>query len=227
MLALLHTSPLHVPVFEALRDEDHPGLELRHFVDEDLLSRARSHGPDAVAADVRAVLDRAVADGARAVLCTCSTLGAVAEAAGAPVPVVRTDRPMAAAAVAAGPRVVVLATVESTFEPTVGLLREEARRAERAVHVRTVLVDGAWSRFAAGDTEGCARLVADAADAVEDADAVLLAQGSMAPAQRLTRTPVPVLSSPRSGLAAGARAARGDEGAGAQSPADAPAATGG
>ncbi|MFD7131677.1 aspartate/glutamate racemase family protein [Streptomyces sp. NPDC059894] len=227
MLALLHTSPLHVPVFEALRDEDHPGLELRHFVDEDLLSRARAHGPDAVAADVRAVLDQAVAEGARAVLCTCSTLGAVAEAAGTRVPVVRADRPMAAAAVAAGPRVVVLATVESTFEPTVGLVREEARRAERAVSVRTVLVDGAWSRFAAGDTEGCARLVADAADAVGDADAILLAQGSMAPAQRLTRTPVPVLSSPRSGLAAGARAARSDGDTSAQAPEGAPAATGG
>jgi hypothetical protein len=209
VLALLHTSPLHVPVFEALRDEDHPGLELRHFVDEDLLSRARTAGPEAVAADVRGVLDRAVADGARAVLCTCSTLGAVAEAAGAPVPVVRVDRPMAAAAVAAGSRVVVLATVASTFGPTTALIEEEARRAARPVAVRTVLVDGAWARFEAGDTEGCDRLVADAADAVRDADAIILAQASMTGAQRLTRTPTPVLSSPRPGLAAGARAALG------------------
>ncbi|MFI6034779.1 aspartate/glutamate racemase family protein [Streptomyces sp. NPDC051315] len=208
MLALLHTSPAHVPVFDALRDEDHPGLELRHFVDEDLLSRARAQGPDTVADDVRAVLARAAAEGARAVLCTCSTLGAVAETAGAAVPVVRVDRPMAAAAVAAGPRVAVLATVESTFGPTADLIVEEARRAARPVTVRRILVDGAWDRFAAGDAEGCARLVADAADAVRDADAIVLAQASMTPAQRLTRTRVPVLSSPRPGLAAGARAAR-------------------
>ncbi|MFD7638908.1 arylsulfatase, partial [Streptomyces sp. NPDC059873] len=26
MLALLHTSPVHIPVFDALRDADHPGL---------------------------------------------------------------------------------------------------------------------------------------------------------------------------------------------------------
>ncbi|MFF8970245.1 aspartate/glutamate racemase family protein [Streptomyces sp. NPDC014995] len=208
MLALLHTSPVHVPVFDALRDEDHPGLELRHFVDEDLLARARARSPEAVADDVRAVLARAVAEGARAVLCTCSTLGAVAETAGARVPVVRVDRPMAAAAVAAGPRVVVLATVESTVAPTAELIAEEARRAARPVTVRRILVDGAWARFAAGDTEGCARLVADAADAVRDADAIVLAQASMAPARQLTRTPVPVLSSPRPGLAAGARAAQ-------------------
>ncbi|MGP4087261.1 arylsulfatase, partial [Streptomyces sp. KR55] len=121
MLALLHTSPVHVPVFDALRDEDHQGLELRHFVDEELLDRARDKGPEAVADDLRAVLERAVADGARAVLCTCSTLGGVAETAGAGVgvPVLRGDRPMAAAAVAAGSRVVVLGTLESTFGPTV------------------------------------------------------------------------------------------------------------
>ncbi|MFF4249749.1 aspartate/glutamate racemase family protein [Streptomyces sp. NPDC001663] len=210
MLALLHTSPAHVPVFDALRDEDHPGLELRHFVDEDLLARARRESPEAVADEVRAALDKAVGEGARAVLCTCSTIGAVAEAAaaGTGVPVLRSDRPMAAAAVAAGSRIVVLASVESTFVPTVSLIEEEAVRAGRPVQVRTRLVEGAWDAFAAGDTEGCARLVAEAADAVTDADAIVLAQGSMAPAQHLTTTAVPVLSSPRPGLAAGAEAVR-------------------
>ncbi|SEC74200.1 hypothetical protein SAMN05216489_01504 [Streptomyces sp. 3213] len=210
MLALLHTSPAHVPVFDALRDEDHQGLELRHYVDEDLLARARREGPEAVTDAVRDALREAVADGARAVLCTCSTIGAVAESAGVGVgvPVLRGDRPMAAAAVAAGARVVVAATLESTLRPTAALIEEEARRIGRSVIVRTLLVDGAWARFESGDTEGCARLVADAVDAVTDADAIVLAQGSMAGAQQLTTTPVPVLSSPRLGLGAGARAAR-------------------
>lgn len=208
MLALLHTSPVHVPVFDALRDADHQGLELRHFVDEGLLDRARRHGPESVAAEVSAALERAVADGARAVLCTCSTIGGVAEAAaaGAGVPVLRVDRPMAAAAVAAGSRVVVLATVRSTLDPTVALVEEEARRAGRDVTVRTLLVEEAWPRFEAGDHEGYARQVAAAADAVTGADAIVLAQASMTPARRLTRTTVPVLSSPRPGLAAGAAA---------------------
>ncbi|MEV8031718.1 aspartate/glutamate racemase family protein [Streptomyces sp. NPDC002742] len=207
-LALLHTSPTHVPVFDALRDESHPGLELRHLVDEELLARARREGPEAVADDVRALVGRAVADGARVVLCTCSTIGAVAERADAGVPVLRVDRPMAAAAVAAGPRVVVLATVASTLEPTVALVEEEARRVGRPVDVRTELVDGAWALFEAGDTDGCARVVADAADAVSHADAIVLAQASMTAAQRFTTTAVPVLSSPRPGLAAAADAVR-------------------
>ncbi|MER7053898.1 aspartate/glutamate racemase family protein [Streptomyces sp. NPDC000351] len=210
MLALLHTSPVHVPVFDALRDEAHPGLELRHHVDAELLDRARREGPEAVTEDVRARLRQAVAEGARAVLCTCSTIGAVAEAAahGAGVPVLRVDRPMAAAAVAAGPRVVVLAALESTLTPTVALIGEEARRAGRSVEVRTLLVDGAWPRFESGDTEGYLRLVAEAADAVTHADAIVLAQASMAPARESARAAVPVLASPAPGLAAGAAAAR-------------------
>ncbi|MFI9155086.1 aspartate/glutamate racemase family protein [Streptomyces sp. NPDC053367] len=209
MLALLHTSPVHVPVFDALRDETHPGLALRHLVAEDLLTRARGDGPDAVAADVRALVGEAVADGARAVLCTCSTLGGIAEAtaASAGVPVLRVDRPMAAAAVAAGPRIVVLAALRSTLTPTAALIEDESHRSGRPAEVRLVLVDDAWPRFESGDTGSYLRLIADAADTVTDADAIVLAQASMAPAQALATTRVPVLSSPRLGLAAAAEAA--------------------
>ncbi|MFF5142797.1 aspartate/glutamate racemase family protein [Streptomyces sp. NPDC013157] len=210
MLALLHTSPLHVPVFDALRDEHHPGLELRHSVAPDLLARARREGPEAVAGDVAAALHQAANSPARAVLCTCSTIGEVAERAAADVgvPVIRGDRPMAAAAVAAGPRIAVLATVESTLPPTLALLDDEARRADRPVRARAQVVPDAWTRFEAGDIEGCARLVAAAADAVTDADVIVLAQASMTSAAKFTTTAVQMLSSPRPGLAAAARSAR-------------------
>ncbi|MFE0417414.1 aspartate/glutamate racemase family protein [Streptomyces tendae] len=210
MLALLHTSSVHVPVFDALRDAAHPGLELLHHVDAGLLERARRDGPEAVAEAVAAALTRAVAEGACAVLCTCSTIGGVAEAAaaGVGVPVLRVDRPMAAAAVTAGPRVLVLAALESTLAPTAELIEEEARRAERPVQVRTRLVDGAWPRFEAGDGEGYLRRVTEAADSVTGADVIVLAQASMAPVRESTKVRVPVLASPAPGLAAGAAAAR-------------------
>ncbi|AXL87113.1 arylsulfatase [Streptomyces sp. CB09001] len=210
MLALLHTSAVHVPVFDALRDAAHPGLELRHHVDAGLLERARRDGPEAVAASVAAVLTRAVSEGARAALCTCSTIGGVAEAAAAVagVPVLRVDRPMAAAAVAVGPRVLVLAALESTLAPTAALIEEEAQRAGRPVEVRTRLVDGAWPRFEAGDVGDYLRRVVEAADSATGADVIVLAQASMAPARESTTARVPVLASPAPGLAAGAHAAR-------------------
>lgn len=207
-LALLHTSPAHVPVFDALRDAGHPELVLRHLVLEDLLDRAGESGPQAVAGDVEAALATAVAEGATAVLCTCSTIGGVAESLGPAlgVPVLRVDRPMAAAA-AREERVTVIATVAATLPPTLALLAEEADRAGRRVEVRTVLVEGAWERFEAGEHDGYLDLVASATDAVTDADVIVLAQASMAGAVTRTVTRIPVLSSPRPGLAAAAAAA--------------------
>lgn len=203
-LTLLHTSPVHVPVFDALRDRNHPGAVLRHLVVPELLDRARAEGPRAVAP---AVLEALAGAGPGPVLVTCSTIGATAEAL-APVlgaPVLRVDRPMAAAAVRAGARIAVLATVESTFAPTAELLAEEAGEAPLAI--RTCLVDGAWERFEAGDTAGYLARVAAAADAVTDADVIVLAQASMAGAADLVTTRIPVLSSPAPGLAAGLRQA--------------------
>lgn len=206
-LCLLHTSPVHVPVFDALRDRNHPGAVLRHLVVPELLDRARAEGPESVVPALRELL----AGSAGPVLVTCSSIGATAESL-APelgVPVLRVDRPMAAAAVRAGKRITVLATLESTLAPTRELLDAEAAGAGRPVEIRTRLVAGAWERFAEGDTAGSHRLVAAAADAVSeaDADALVLAQVSMAGAAELVTTRIPVLAGPATGLAAGLRLA--------------------
>ncbi|MFE7773743.1 aspartate/glutamate racemase family protein [Streptomyces sp. NPDC057445] len=208
MLALLHTSPVHVPVFDALRDRDHPGLGLRHVVDEELLVRAVAEGPRAVAGAVEAALAKAVAQGAHAVLCTCSTVGTVAEecAGAVGVPVLRVDRPMAAAA-AAHSSVAVLAALASTVEPTVALIRQEA--GERTPRVRAHVVEGAWELFEAGDQDGYLDAVAAAVDGVRDAEVIVLAQASMAGAAARAGTAVPVLASPGPGLAAAAAAVHG------------------
>ncbi|MFD7164562.1 aspartate/glutamate racemase family protein [Streptomyces violascens] len=204
MLALLHTSPAHIPVFDALRDEDAPDLELRHLVHEQLLSQAGELGLDAVTGDVRAALAEAVAQGADAVLCTCSTIGGIAEAAAASlgVPVLRVDRPMAAAAVAHGHRIAVVATVASTLEPTAELIRDEA--GDRPLTLRRVLAEDAWQHFASGDPDAYFAEIARVVDALTEVDAVVLAQASMAPAAARTTIKVPVLSSPRPGLRAAA-----------------------
>ncbi|MEV0410505.1 aspartate/glutamate racemase family protein [Streptomyces sp. NPDC050448] len=205
-LTLLHTSPVHVPVFDALRDRDHPGAVLRHLVVPELLDRARTQGPDSVVPALWTLLDGAGGP----VLVTCSSIGGVAESL-APelgVPVLRVDRPMAAEAVRTGPRIAVLATVESTLAPTAALVAEEAARAGRPVSITTRVIEDAWPRFEAGDTAGYLGLVAEAADAVTGADAIVLAQASMADAAPLATTATPVFSSPAPGLAAALGAVR-------------------
>ncbi|WP_327134388.1 aspartate/glutamate racemase family protein [Streptomyces sp. NBC_01343] len=205
-LTLLHTSPVHVPVFDALRDRDHPGAVLRHLVVPELLDRTRAEGPDSVVPALRELL----ADSAGPVLVTCSSIGAVAESL-APelgVRVLRVDRPMAARAVRGGPRVAVLATVESTLAPTVALLEEEAERAGLPVSITTHVIADAWSLFEAGDTAGYLDLVARAADDVAEADVMVLAQASMAEAAARAKSTLPILSSPAPGLTAALHAAR-------------------
>lgn len=110
----------------------HPGLALRHLVHEGLLDRAGESGPQSVTGEIEAVLAGAVAAGATAVLCTCSTIGGVAESLGPAlgVPVLRVDRPMAAVA-ARAERVTVIVAVASTVAPTLALIAEEADAAGR------------------------------------------------------------------------------------------------
>jgi hypothetical protein len=79
-LGLLHTAQAHVATFDGLLREQAPDILAEHAVDEGLLARARAEGlTDAAAADVAAALGRLADAGAGAVLCTCSTIGAVAE----------------------------------------------------------------------------------------------------------------------------------------------------
>lgn len=214
MLALLHTSPVHVHVFDAIRDEQAPELQLLHLVHENLLARAREDGPTSVSEQVNGFLAGAVAAGATAVLCTCSTIGAVAEASAASigVPVLRVDRPMAAAVAHLRPgrsvtRIAVVAALASTINPTVTLIEEEAAGAWRTVVVDTYVVPDAWPLFEAEDLDGYLKTLVAAIDEIADADVIVLAQASMARAATMVTTSIPVLSSPGLGFRAAARAA--------------------
>ncbi|WP_157551146.1 aspartate/glutamate racemase family protein [Nocardioides jensenii] len=198
MIGFLHTSPVHVETFDRLTRQASADTETTHLVDESLLERARRDGVDSVAADVSARVHQLRDAGARVIVCTCSTIGDLAERFSDDVPVTRVDRPMARTAVACGPRVGVIAAVESTLEPTRSLLEEEASAAGTSPSIELALVDGAWSAFEAGNTETYLRLIVDAArELAHRTDVIVLAQASMAAAEPgLADLAVPVLSSP-------------------------------
>jgi hypothetical protein len=202
VVGLLHTSERHRSVFDDLAAEIDADSRTVTVVDEALLDRARRFGstePSLVAA-VRSRLDELADSGARSILCTCSTIGAVAEAIGdtMAIDVVRVDRAMAEQAVATGGAVVVLATLDSTIEPTRDLIASVASDRGDRVDVTAELVPGAWERFRSGDVAGSHALVAEAIARVgDDAEVVVLAQASMAPAAELVDVEALVLSSPR------------------------------
>jgi hypothetical protein len=207
-LTFLHTSPVHVATFDRLCSELAPGVPVRHIVDESLLQEAREAGritPELAHRVADTVLE-AVEAGAGTVLCTCSTIGGCAEAAGqgAARPVMRVDRAMAEEAVALGSRIVVAAALASTVEATRELINDAAAKAGRQIMITIVVCEAAWAHFERGDQALYLQAIAEALRAAAgDCDVIVLAQASMADAAALCADlPVPILSSPRLGLQA-------------------------
>lgn len=214
-IGFLHTVPALAPRFDADLASAVPGSTAVHLVDAELLATAIRSGVDEhVDAAVAAHIAHLAAEGADAVLVTCSSIGESVEkaAAAAAVPVVRVDTRMAADAVAAagpGGRIVVLATLEATLGPTGRILERAAAEASEPPSVRAHVVPDAASARAAGDVERHDRLVAEAVrEAAAEADVIVLAQASMAPAADTAQVDVPVLTSPASALRAVVEVAR-------------------
>jgi len=212
-LAFVHTAQAHVPTFDRLVRDIAPGLRVRHLVREDLLADARVVGVDdeALVSRVHHAMREAGAGGASVVVCTCSTIGGVAEStpAGDAFKALRIDRAMADRAVRAGPRVLIVAAVESTLAPTTALVRSAAKDAGVDVRISELLVGEAWPHFESGDL---ARYVATLAQAIRAntaaADVVVLAQASMAPVEAaLADLGIEVLSSPAPGVRLAVQAA--------------------
>ena len=205
-LAFLHTAQVHVPTFERLVRDIAPDLRVRHVVREDLLADARAVGVDdaGLVARVHHAMHEAASGGATVVVCTCSTIGAVAEQtpAGEAFTAQRIDRAMADRAVRMGPRVLIVAALESTLAPTTALVLSAAQDAGVVVQPRQLLVEQAWSQFQSGDIAGYVGTLAQAIRAEADgADVVVLAQASMAPVEdALSDLGIEVLSSPAPGV---------------------------
>lgn len=206
-LVMVHTVAGLIDLFDELRAEIDPEVPVRHVVEAALLTDAIDAGglSDEIRARTSAALLEAT-EGAALVLCTCSTVGPGADDATSrtEVPILRVDRPMAEAAVAAGRRITVAATLATTIGPTADLVANAARRAGKEVEIDSVVFAEARARLVAGDAEGHERIIADGLhEAASSADAIVLAQASMTPAlARCADIQVPLLTSPRSGLEA-------------------------
>ncbi|MET3389667.1 hypothetical protein ABIC33_000290 [Variovorax sp. 1140] len=206
-LAFLHTAQVHVPTFERLVRRIEPGLRVRHVVREELLADARVVGVDdaGLVSRVHEAMHEAASEGAKVVVCTCSTIGAIAERTptGDAFRALRIDRAMADQAVRTGPRVLIAAALESTLAPTKALVLSAAQDAGIAVQPAMLFVEGAWPHFEAGDSVRYIETLASAIRAASaEADVVVLAQASMAPvADALADLGIDVLSSPAPGTA--------------------------
>jgi Asp/Glu/hydantoin racemase len=203
-IAYIHTSPVLVPLFNELSRRILPEAERFHMVDESLIKntiRAQAL-TRTTTRRVLAMVESAHEGGADAVLVTCSSIGAAVSLAQRlfDFPVIRVDEAMAETAVRAGRRIGVAATLRTTLEPTVALLREKAAAARREIDLVESLCEGAFDAVLAGDTATHDRILSGAlVQLLSEVEVVVLAQASMARVvETLPPDPrgVPILSSP-------------------------------
>ncbi|TRD15521.1 hypothetical protein [Palleronia caenipelagi] len=199
-IAFLHTADVHVATFDQIFDGLGRDAQLTHHVDASLLERARRDGIDAVRVDVETLLsDLSAAD---VVLCTCSTLGPLADdAAKSSSAIIMIDRPLMEQACADGDKVLVALCLDSARDATLNPLRNCAKEAGRNITPVVVICGDAWAFFEAENIEAYATTIASSIKAKIKEESgiksIVLAQASMHVAEaKLADIGIPVRSSP-------------------------------
>lgn len=149
--------------------------------------------------------DYAVGRGADGILYSCSAFRECIDACieSFDIPMLKPNDAMIEAALDAGDRIAVLATVGPTITSISAEIAEMARAAGRDVTLTSHMVQGAFEAMASGDGSTHDRLVANAAAEIRDADVIVLAQFTLARAVPAVAavTDIPVLNSPGAAVA--------------------------
>ncbi|MGV6872085.1 aspartate/glutamate racemase family protein [Pseudochelatococcus sp. B33] len=206
-IVLLHATPVAMAPVQAAFASDWPEAETVNLLDDGLtIDRARE--ADTLS---ETLIERFVAlgryahlIGADGILVTCSAFGPAIErlADALPIPVVKPNEAMFAAALEQGSRIGMLAT----FGPSVATMEAEfsayagGRRPDASL--TTILVEAAIDRLRQGDRETHNRLVAERAPELKDMDAIMLAHFSTSVAAEAVRARVttPVLTAPQAAV---------------------------
>ena len=204
-IGFLHTAETHVDTFTALAHAR--GLSTVHRVEEAWLAEASEQGlGNDLTLKVQKALSNLRAE-CDAVICTCSTLGTLAESLHDPH-VFRIDEPMMANAAAIGPQVLLVYCLDSTKETSVELLTQAFAKRPKATSTSAAVTplhcQNAWPFFEAAQYKKFGQAIADHIldQPHTDYSCIVLAQASMTAALPYLENSVeiPILSSPASAM---------------------------
>jgi Asp/Glu/hydantoin racemase len=207
-IVLIHAVTVAIqPIREAFK-EQWPEAEVSNLLDDDLtraLSREGGLTPRVVER-ICELATYAARTGADGILFTCSAFTPAMDVAKqlVTVPVLKPDEAMIAAALEAGSRIGVVATLPATAPIQAAQLQAAAAERGRTIQVETATVPEALRALNAGDIATHDRLVAEEAGRLEPrVDVICLAQFSMARARPAVKAKVgvPVLTSPSAAVA--------------------------
>lgn len=184
-LAFIHTSHVLIPVFSKLGRKILPECEMFHMTDESLIRETIRAGQ--LTPTTRRRLMTAIGSardgGADAVMVTCSSIGEGAAMARDlfDFPIFRIDDAMARDAVQSGGRIGVAATLRTTLDPTIRLLKETAAGQGSQISIVPSLCEGAFEAVLRGDAERHDAILIESLNRLRsEVDVVVLAQASMA-----------------------------------------------
>jgi len=202
-VGFIHTALILVEVIKKELRDHSVEVKAFHMVDEsllmDLMKEGRLH-PGIVRRLCQHVFSAEEA-GADIITITCSSLSPIVDIARRLVsrPVLKIDEPMAEKAVKSAERIGIIATVNTTLEPTSDLLRKKGEEMGKKISISTALCQEAFKAILQGDTEKHDRMVTEeAVKLAREVDVLVLAQGSMARlrAPLSQEVNIPVLASP-------------------------------
>jgi Asp/Glu/hydantoin racemase len=192
-LALISATPAAIGPAVAALAEDFPQAQPWNILDDRLLADAHDGLTAALADRMRSLIGYAVTSGADGVLLTCSLYGVVAKETAASIPVLAPDEAAFEEASDYG-RILVVASLKSALQDSIARFTAVTMNTE---------VSGALAPQAFGANGYALRDALIEACEKRAADAVLLAQYSLAPAATALSKAIglPVISGPRSAAA--------------------------
>ena len=202
-IALIHTVKSVADTFEAkLRAGVSQDIKVYNMLDEFLAKNPNEIGEFTIENRNRLLNDVKTAEmtGADVIVTTCSTLTPVIEMIRPFIkaPVIAIDDAMAKKSVTFGPKVLVMATAESTIEPTKNKVAAEAALAGVEVELSEMVLMDAFKAMQSQNMKEHDRILRDRSKEIKGFDCIVLAQASMAhmEAEIEKITGCPTLSSP-------------------------------
>jgi aspartate/glutamate racemase len=184
-IAILHTTPVTVEPLKKLAEEVVPGCKIFNFVDDSILPQLIEREGNISFVEERLMQYAKYAEqvGSDVILNACSSVGEVVANVRQciSVPIVRIDEAMAEEAIKRGKRVGVIATLSTTLNPTMRLLKEKATNFNKKVDFQSELAEEAYQYLITGNKDGHDKALSKVlSNIAREVDVVVLAQASMA-----------------------------------------------
>jgi aspartate/glutamate racemase len=203
-IAAVYTGAALLAPLSGLLKEMIDGYEIINLLDDALIGEVIAAGTVTVSVRRRLLgyYQILAENGAELILNTCSSVGEVVYEAQpfVRIPILRIDDAMSKEAVTRYKRIGVIATLSTTLDPTLKLVRRWAEKLGKEVSLVNGLADGAFAALSTGDSAKHDQLIMETGKQIAGScDVILLAQASMMRMEESLQgnLGIPVISSPR------------------------------